>query len=282
MAGRTRTRGRRWLVAALLPLAGAGTAVAEPAALPHTISTTSRPLVEVYYGTTKVTPAEADPVVPAAATNDSRYREPLRPGEALVETLHAVRDGSKSVSDAAATLLDNVSARVLAVPPEPRQIVFTPAPPAAQPTVVVIREPAADARPGPAAEPARGAAVGVDVLAALALCGVAGYFGYRAWERRVKPPEPVAAVAPPPAPVPLPAPVAVPVPVEPGVVLMGMYDAGPLPATAQKFDLGPTYHDDLRVKKQAVETSDQAAVEFVLNQNLALLAALGAAEPAVA
>jgi hypothetical protein len=55
---------------------------------------------------------------------------------------------------------------------------------------------------------------------------------------------------------------------------MGQYSAGPVPETAEKFDLGPNYQDEQKQKKQVEEASNQAAVEFILNQNLALLAAL--------
>ena len=58
------------------------------------------------------------------------------------------------------------------------------------------------------------------------------------------------------------------------VQLMGKYNAGPMRETAEKFEMGPTYHEELRQKKQVEEVNNTAAVEFILNQNLALLAAL--------
>jgi hypothetical protein len=53
-----------------------------------------------------------------------------------------------------------------------------------------------------------------------------------------------------------------------------MYNAGPLPETAEAFEIGPSYHEELHQKKQTEEANNQAAVEFLLTQNLALLAAL--------
>ena len=76
------------------------------------------------------------------------------------------------------------------------------------------------------------------------------------------------AVLPPPQP-----PV-VPPPPETGVKLLGMYNAGPLSETAEAFEIGPSYHDELHQKKQTEEANNHAAVEFLLTQNLALLAAL--------
>jgi len=111
----------------------------------------------------------------------------------------------------------------------------------------------------------------------LGMAGCAAFMALLAWLRSGR----RAAVAPAPSPVP-----AVIVPERPAdpcaVRLQGRYDAGPLPETAEKFDLGPTCHDELRQKKQAEEQTNAAAVEFILNQNLALLAALnpGAADAA--
>jgi hypothetical protein len=55
---------------------------------------------------------------------------------------------------------------------------------------------------------------------------------------------------------------------------MGKYNAGPKPETAEKFEIGTSYGDQLQQKKLTEEASNAAAVEFMLNQNLALLAAL--------
>ena len=66
-------------------------------------------------------------------------------------------------------------------------------------------------------------------------------------------------------------------PPEVGMRLQGTFNAGPLPETAEKFDLGPTYHDDLWEKKQTEVRNNEAVVQFILDQNLALLDALNPA-----
>ena len=58
-----------------------------------------------------------------------------------------------------------------------------------------------------------------------------------------------------------------------------MYNAGPRPESAEKFDIGLSYHEELQQKKQTEVANNQAAVELILTQNLALLAAM-TAEPA--
>lgn len=63
-----------------------------------------------------------------------------------------------------------------------------------------------------------------------------------------------------------------------GVVLMGRYNAGPRPATAEKFDIGPSYATLREEKKKAEAQSQQALVEFILGQNMALHAQLQAGE----
>ena len=63
-------------------------------------------------------------------------------------------------------------------------------------------------------------------------------------------------------------------PLDGGVRLQGKYNAGPVPETAEKFDLGPTYHDDVAAKKQAEVRNNDAVVQFILDQNLALMDAL--------
>lgn len=294
MEAGTLTRGARRRLAALVALAGTTPAVArgaEPGPFPLAVPVPP-PAVEVYYGTNKVAPPPAPvvvrppapapaPVAPAAAVVSPRYVEEARPGQALVETLRAMRDGTRTVSAATASLLTKVGDRLMN-PPEPRQIVLTnyippqppdyywptaaaPAPAPSQPTVVVIREPAGETRPATAAEPARGVTLGVETIVALAFAVAGLAFGLIAWARGSRKAEPPV-VAPP---------VVVPPPAESnGVKLMGKYDAGPLPETAEKFDLGPSYHDEKQQQKQTEEANHQAAVEFILNQNLALLAAL--------
>ena len=313
------TRGWRVqrLATAVVIWGGVGIVSAEePGTFPLTPSTPPPPL-EIYYGTKKVSPVprpvlppqpvllpqpvSLEPVAPATAKEGPSYHESPRPGEALVETLHAVRDGTTHVSAAAVNLLGKIATRVL-TPPEPQHIILasygapppypapgpssvptpvpsTPTPPAptvapptatTQPTVVVIREPAPEPRPS---EPPRGFSVGLDSLVAIGLGALGLVFGLVSWVRAGRRELPVAIPTPP-------APVSPPTPPDNGVKLLGMYNAGPLPETAEKFDLGPTYHEELQQKKQIEVANNQAAVEFILSQNLALLAAIDSA-PAV-
>lgn len=285
MEAGTRARGvRRRLAAAVVALGTATPAVAqspEPAPFPLPVPAPPPPPIEVYYGTTKVSPAAAvvtlavtpttespQAIIPAVAKGGPNHAEQVHPGEALVETLHAVRDGTRTVSAAAATLLGKVGDRLMTPAAEPRQIVVSHAPP---PPIVVVREPAAESRPTPAPEPARGLTFSVESVVALGVAVVGVLFGLVALARGSRKADPPV-VAPPAVPVPVPAPE--PPPASDGVRLMGKYDAGSLPESAEKFDLGPTYQDEQRQKRHAEEANNQAAVEFILNQNLALLAAL--------
>ena len=81
----------------------------------------------------------------------------------------------------------------------------------------------------------------------------------------------------------LPSVFAPPVSFDPNLVqLSGQYNAGPKREPAEKFDIGPTYGDDVQQKQQLEAASNTAAVEFILNQNLALLTALNSMEPEAA
>lgn len=151
--------------------------------------------------------------------------------------------------------------------PIPAPAPATPATPTA-PTVVVIREPNADARPAPAlpvaAEPARGVTLSTEMLLGIGI-GVAGLgFGFAGWRRRAA--SAAAARLNPPMPL---GPMG-----GDGMLLMGKYNAGPCPTSAEKFDLGPSYADEQREKKKTEEQNQQAVLEFILNQNLALHAEL--------
>ena len=55
-----------------------------------------------------------------------------------------------------------------------------------------------------------------------------------------------------------------------GVLLMGRYNAGPRPSTAEKFDIGPSYATMREEKKKIEAQNQQALVEFILGQNVAL------------
>ena len=265
--------------------------------------------VEILHGTVKVgpipTPAAPpvphpelpQPVFPASAKSGPTGDDPGRTADEAIRAIRSLRDGATNVTNATANLLDAVADRMMTMRQEPRQIVFagyapapgagypfnptqslgvTPlpqqtapaTPPAQQPqTIVVIREPAGESRPAPAPEPARGLTLTPETLQIVGL-GVAALLGLvaviRLTRRPVAPPAPLAPVI-----------VAPPAPIDPNAVqLMGKYNAGPLPETAEKFELGLTYHEELQQKKQVEDRNDAAAVELILNQNLALLAAL--------
>ncbi len=259
--------------------------------------------IEIYYGIRKVAPiAPPAPVVEAPATHDT-----ARAADAFIETLRSVREGTDKFSQAAANLL-NVIAERTATAPEPRQIVLasyaspalnTPIPHASEPwlapqklpgsltpagvsastaatmatppTIVVVRESASDRAAAPEAavpaSPGQGLFLTTENLVALAVAGFGFLFGIAAMalgRRRTT-------VAPKAA-----EPLFVPAPeIDPNAIrLMGDLNAGPLPDTAERFDVGPTYLDEVKQKKQVEEANNSAAVEFILNQNLAMLAAM--------
>jgi hypothetical protein len=145
---------------------------------------------------------------------------------------------------------------------QPPPVISFPAP-APAPAPIVIREPAPAAVP--AAEPARGITLTPELLIGLAV-GVFGIgFGLAARFRELRPrqseetPQPV---------VPSPSPA-----VPENVLMVGGYNAGPVPELAEKFELGPSYEEEQQEKKRAEEQSSQAVLEFILAQNLALQAA---------
>jgi hypothetical protein len=55
-----------------------------------------------------------------------------------------------------------------------------------------------------------------------------------------------------------------------GVLLMGRYNAGPRPTTAERFEIGPSYAAMREEKKKIEAQNQQALVEFILGQNVAL------------
>jgi hypothetical protein len=139
------------------------------------------------------------------------------------------------------------------------------------PTVVVIREVAPEVQRVeiPVASPTlpepRGIVMTPELMIAAGF-GVLGLmFTLAAWMRTFRYDRPVLATvaAPPIGPT-----------LADGVRLQGKYNAGPVPETAEKFDLGPTYHDELNETKQIEVRNNEAVVQFILDQNLALMDAL--------
>jgi hypothetical protein len=59
---------------------------------------------------------------------------------------------------------------------------------------------------------------------------------------------------------------------EPGVRLLGQYNIGEVPTSAQRFDIGPTYQDEQKQKQVETQAGEAALVEQILQQNLAFLA----------
>jgi len=143
--------------------------------------------------------------------------------------------------------------------------------PPAQPTVVVIREPASESPRNAASEPARGVTVGSDAIVGIAI-GVAGLaLGYAGWHRRpVTPPAPLPESTPVPEPTPVAAPVPSVVPPPDSLMLLGEFNAGEPPTTAEKFDVGQSYEIEQQDKKKAEAQNQTALLEFILSQNLAL------------
>jgi hypothetical protein len=279
---RTKSLDRRALqvVAVLAALVGGGSVIAQtpPAPLPVTEPTTpAQEPIEIYYGTRKVSPVPVNspeqPVVQASAVGNARNPERLYSTESISEVVHVVCDGMRDVSKAMGGFVSTVGGRDKH-DTEPRQVVFpnvtmpalsTASP---QPQVVVIREPA-ESRPAP--ESAYGMTLNVPTLIAFGVGFLGLVFSIKAWSSSARKTEH--------AMVPVFQTAKGPVVLDPNSVnLMGRYNAGPKPDTAEKFEIGPTYHEQLQHKKNLEEASNSAAVELILNQNLALLAAMNPGE----
>lgn len=66
----------------------------------------------------------------------------------------------------------------------------------------------------------------------------------------------------------------VPAGIRAGHMAVGGCDAGPLPLTAEKFDLGPSYAEQVVQEQAAVQASESAMLQFILDDNLTLQAEL--------
>jgi hypothetical protein len=270
--------------------------------------------IEIYYGTQKVTPvlppAQVASAAAVAVTPVTSPGDAARAADAFIETLRDLRDGSNQVGSATLGLLGKIAERTHPAS-EPRQIILTnyttppslpslshpnapwlavPAPvvvpPAtrsvaestAVPNVVVIREqvPEPKASAVPTAARSDGVTMSKEMMVASAIAACLTYLFLIGWRRTGR--KQVTRMLPQQVVVPL-------TPLDPNAVcLQGKYNAGVIPETAEKFELGPAYHDEVRQKKQTEEQNNAAAVEFILNQNLALLAELNpgtAADPVV-
>ena len=132
------------------------------------------------------------------------------------------------------------------------------------PTVVVIREPAGTAPAAPTGE--AGVTLGYGMLGGMLVAGLGIAVGLAGWFRR---PTTAGAAIPEPQPLAL-VPAESPIN-ESGIKLLGKYHAGPVPETAERFELGHTYQEELLQKKQQEVANNQAAMEMLLQQNLSLL-----------
>jgi hypothetical protein len=168
------------------------------------------------------------------------------PGSLPTFPPHAVAPASAAVPQHAAPLQPTIIVVREPAPPAPAQVVAAP----------VAAAPVEAPRPAFAPETLLGFGVG-----ALGL-GV-GLMGWLKSSRK-KPADAAAATfdLPNPATRPLD-----------GVVLSNGLYAGPRPDLAEKFDLGPSYHDEQEQKKQQEAENQTAVLEFILAQNLALQAA---------
>jgi hypothetical protein len=228
--------------------------------------------IEIYYGARKVSPvpvnAQEQQVVQASAIANLKNSERLYSTESISDAVRVVCDGMRDVSKAMGGFIGTVGGKHDA---EPRQIIFpnitmpaTATSASPQPQVVVIREPT-DARPAP--ETANGMTLNVPTLIAFGVGFLGLVFSIKAWSSSARKTD--AAMAP------MFQMAKGPVVLDPNNVnLMGKYNAGPKPDTAEKFEIGPSYHEQLQHKKNSEEANNAAAVELILNQNLALLAEL--------
>jgi hypothetical protein len=146
----------------------------------------------------------------------------------------------------------------------------TPPPAPQQPTVVVIREPGEAREPAPVVvEQPHGVVLGTEALMGIGV-GVLGVgFGLMGWLRRSATANAAATNAAtlaaalrhptPPAHAP-----------EDGLLLMGKYNAGPRRENVERFELGLSYQSEQEEKKKAEAANQQAVLEFILSQNVAL------------
>lgn len=257
-----------------LAIGGANVAFAQQPPAPFPVVAPAEEPVEIIYGIRKVstTPAEVIPVSASISTS----RNEAKTAEAFVEALHSVRDGTRDITAATVGLLGKVGDRVkrtseshpiilasYTIPalPTPAQQAPAISQPASPPQVIVVRE----------AAPTTALTLSLESAIAFGV-GLVGVL-FVAWARGSRT---VARSA-------LPSAIAPPVSFDPNLVqLSGQYNAGSKREPAERFDLGPTYRDDVQRKHQMEEANNSAAVEFILNQNLALLTALKSMEPEAA
>jgi hypothetical protein len=264
---------QRGLVAGLLALPATTSVLAQEP--PDTPKRTARD-VEVYLGTRKVAPAVPVAIVPGrnwpapAVTQvqpgdqHARAREPV----AITVNAYALPAPATDVAPPNAPWLgagaSQVTPAAAFTPANPVYSTNAPHPtsnaPQGQPTVLVIRE-AAEGKPvaSPAPEPARGVTLRLETLLGLGV-GLLGLgVGLLALVRRSAPTPVMKYLPSSPAVAP-----------DGGILLMGKYNAGPPREKAEKFEIGPSFQAEAQEKKKVAQQNEQAVLEFILSQNLAL------------
>ncbi len=244
--------------------------------------------VEVYHGTVKVwpparsapTPTAAVRVWPVGIANPSRPSVPAIPAEVRREPLSitttycfaASQPGSLATTapwlGIAPTPLLPAGAFSPPIPPVPAQL--TPAELAGTATrqqdlaTLHVRELTPNS--GPVMEPTRGVTIGLETLMGIGVGLLGVGYGYFNWRRRPEVGTPTVIASTPVAPTPV-------APEAGSIVLLGQYNAGPPREAAERFEIGPAYEAVVREKKKTEEQKQQAVLEFILSQNLALHAA---------
>jgi hypothetical protein len=152
---------------------------------------------------------------------------------------------------------------ILREPAQETKYLPAPAPVQQSPQIVVVREPA----PAPEAKPEQphGLQISWEMLGMFSFAGVGVLCVVFLIGRSIKG-QVVVQTAPTSLPITPPS----YDPAKDGPLLGGQYVAGPLPETAERFDIGPSYQDEQKAKERAVEAGKQAVVANILMQNLDL------------
>ncbi len=131
-----------------------------------------------------------------------------------------------------------------------------------KPTVIIVRDaaPALPAMPveAPGVKPSSEVLIATVAFFGIALIGtvlaIAGRSSKTSWSFFGRNPEPSS--------------------IRDGHVTVGGCDAGPLPLTAEKFDLGPTYSEQIVQEQATIQAGENAMLQFILEQNLTMRAEL--------
>lgn len=276
-----------------------------PLPVPAIPATPPVPMVEVYYGTQKVSPPAEAPVVaetPAPVVAAPKVEEKPAPPPRVEQppvfimpaaawsTGHApMMPGREELAtDVGSPLMRmlalGMNRLVLASMPQhvsnpqtPNIVIIResarepmPAPVAAPatptpPQIVVVREPAPEPKPMMPETPP-GVRVTPETAVAAGACVICLMGLMAMWIRSGRS---TAAATPVMAGLPN---VAIPHnPETDGPLLMGKYRVGQTPESAEKFDIGPTFTEEKQVQQQKEEAGKQAVVADLLAKNLAMM-----------